>query len=141
VKEPRYYQSVAINRAVKAILSGDKRALLTMATGTGKTFVSLQIVWKLWNSEWRPDRKPRVLYLADRNILVDQPMEREYVPAFGEGPIWKRFGSTKSCHQPVGRSTPRQIPCGSRSSLTALVGGEAQRERVDARTTEPGEFR
>ena len=50
VKEPRYYQRTAINRAVKAILNGDKRLLLTMATGTGKTFVSMQIVWKLWQS-------------------------------------------------------------------------------------------
>ena len=96
VREPRYYQCVAINRTVAAILRGDKRALLTMATGTGKTFVSLQIVWKLWNSAWRPDRKPRVLYLADRNILVNQPMEREYVPAFGEGPIWKLRGEAKA---------------------------------------------
>jgi type I restriction enzyme R subunit len=101
VKEPRYYQSVAINRAVAAILSGEKRALLTMATGTGKTFVSLQIVWKLWNSEWQPDRKPRVLYLADRNILVDQPMEREYVPAFGEG----RSGSYRARRRRAERST------------------------------------
>jgi type I restriction enzyme R subunit len=96
VKEPRYYQRIAIGRAVEAILRGDKRALLTLATGTGKTFVSLQIVWKLWTSEWRPGRKPRVLYLADRNILVDQPMEREYVPAFGEGPIWKLRGEAKA---------------------------------------------
>lgn len=92
VKEPRYYQRVAINRAVQAILAGDKRLLLTLATGTGKTFVSLQIVWKLWSGNWRTGRKPRVLYLADRNILVDQPIEREYVPAFGEGPIWKLTG-------------------------------------------------
>ena len=96
VKEPRYYQRVAINRAVEAVLRGDKRALLTMATGTGKTFVSLQIVWKLWTSGWRSGRKPRVLYLADRNILVDQPIEREYVPAFGEGPIWKLKGEAKA---------------------------------------------
>ena len=95
VKEPRYYQRVAINRAVEAVLRGDKRMLLTLATGTGKTFISLQIVWKLWNSEWRSGRKPRVLYLADRNILVDQPIEREYVPAFGEGPIWKLKGEAK----------------------------------------------
>jgi len=96
VKEPRYYQRIAINRAIEAILRGDKRTLLTLATGTGKTFVSLQIVWKLRISEWRQDRKPRVLYLADRNILVDQPMEREYVPAFGEGPIWKLRGEAKA---------------------------------------------
>ena len=95
VKEPRYYQRTAINRSVEAILKGDKRLLLTLATGTGKTFVSMQIVWKLWKVGWRPGRNPRILYLADRNILVDQPIEREYRPAFGasEGsPIWKLHG-------------------------------------------------
>lgn len=95
VKEPRYYQRTAINRSVAAILLGDKRLLLTLATGTGKTFVSMQIVWKLWRSQWRGDRNPRILYLADRNILVDQPIERKYKPAFGAGdnsPIWKLQG-------------------------------------------------
>lgn len=58
VKEPRYYQQTAINRSVAAILGGKKRLLLTMATGTGKTFVSMQIVWKLWRSEWRTGRNP-----------------------------------------------------------------------------------
>jgi type I restriction enzyme R subunit len=96
VKEPRYYQRTAINRAVGAILSGDKRLLLTLATGTGKTFVSMQIVWKLWQSRWRANRNPRILYLADRNILIDQPIEREFVPAFGEGPIWKLRGEAKA---------------------------------------------
>jgi type I restriction enzyme, R subunit len=99
VKEPRYYQRTAINRAAEAILRGDKRLLLTMATGTGKTFVSMQIVWKLWNSEWRPGRNPRILYLADRNVLVDQPIEREFKPAFGSGegsPIWKLRGEAKA---------------------------------------------
>jgi type I restriction enzyme, R subunit len=96
VKEPRYYQRAAINRAVAAILRGDKRLLLTLATGTGKTFVSLQIVWKLWSGGWDVGRKPRILYLADRNILVDQPIQREYVPAFGQGPIWKLRGEPKA---------------------------------------------
>lgn len=96
VKEPRYYQRTAINRAVQAILAGDKRLLLTLATGTGKTFVSMQIVWKLWQSHWRAGRKPRILYLADRNVLVDQPIEREFKPAFGEGPIWKLHGEAKA---------------------------------------------
>ncbi|MGC2373415.1 MAG: DEAD/DEAH box helicase family protein [Solirubrobacteraceae bacterium] len=96
VKEPRYYQRTAINRSVAAILGGKKRLLLTMATGTGKTFVSMQIVWKLWRSGWRPDRNPRVLYLADRNILIDQPQSDYFVPAFGEGPVWKLSGEAKA---------------------------------------------
>jgi type I restriction enzyme R subunit len=99
VKEPRSYQRTAINRAVEAILGGDKRLLLTMATGTGKTFVSMQIVWKLWNSQWVHGRHPRILYLADRNVLVDQPIEREFRPAFGAGegsPIWKLRGEAKT---------------------------------------------
>ena len=96
VKEPRYYQRVAINRSLEAILRGHKRLLLTMATGTGKTFTAMQIIWKLWRSDWRQGRNPRILYLADRNILIDQPIEREFVPAFGEGPIWKLRGEAKS---------------------------------------------
>lgn len=98
VKEPRYYQRTAINRTVRAILDGDKRLLLTMATGTGKTFVAMQIVWKLWNVEWRPGRNPRILYLADREVLVDPPIEREFRPAFGAGegsPIHKLEGEAK----------------------------------------------
>ncbi|HET6299156.1 MAG TPA: DEAD/DEAH box helicase family protein, partial [Kribbella sp.] len=98
VKEPRYYQRTAINRSVRAILNGDKRLLLTMATGTGKTFVAMQIVWKLWNVAWRPGRNPRILYLADRNVLIDQPIEREFKPAFGVdagSPIWKLRGEAK----------------------------------------------
>jgi type I restriction enzyme R subunit len=96
VKEPRYYQRTAINRSVAAVLRGDKRLLLTLATGTGKTFVAMQIVWKLWSSGWRPGRRPRILYLADRNILIDQPRLDYFVPAFGEGPIWTLRGAAKS---------------------------------------------
>jgi type I restriction enzyme R subunit len=75
-KTPRYYQQVVINKAVNAILEGQKRILLTMATGTGKTFVAFQIVWRLWQSK----RKKRILYLADRNVLVDQAKDRTFSP-------------------------------------------------------------
>jgi type I restriction enzyme R subunit len=95
VKEPRYYQRIAIERVLEAIRSGHRnRVLVTMATGTGKTFVALQVLWKLWNSSWRGDRKPRFLYLADRNILVDQPIAREFRPVFGDA-IWKLQGAAK----------------------------------------------
>lgn len=82
-KSPRYYQEIAINRAVQAVAQGDQRILLTMATGTGKTLVAFQICWKLWSSHWnRPGehRHPRILYLADRNILVDDPMAKDFAP-------------------------------------------------------------
>jgi type I restriction enzyme R subunit len=82
-KPPRYYQEIAINRVIKAILSGRKRILLTMATGTGKTFVAFQIVWKLWNAHWNTAgeyRKPKILYLADRNVLVDDPKDKIFAP-------------------------------------------------------------
>ncbi len=94
VKEPRYYQRVAIERALEAVLGGQTRVLLTMATGTGKTFTALQILWKLWSSRWQKDRRPRFLYLADRNILVDQPIAREFQPVFGDA-IWRLRGEAK----------------------------------------------
>ena len=95
VKTPRYYQAIAINTAVQRILAGDKRVLLTMATGTGKTFVALQIVWKLWELLWPSGRRPRVLYLADRTILIDQPIVREFRPVFGDA-VWKLSGEPQT---------------------------------------------
>jgi len=89
-KSPRYYQVIAINRAVQALLQGRRRVLLTMATGTGKTEVAFQICWKLWNSRWNREgapRRPRILYLADRNILVDDPKDKTFAP-FGDA-RWK----------------------------------------------------
>ena len=77
-KGERYYQQIAVNRTVEAILKGQKRLLITMATGTGKTAVAFQICWKLWMSRWNrtgDHRRPRILYLADRNILIDQPKD------------------------------------------------------------------
>ncbi len=72
----RYYQEIAIDRVMEAIATGRKRILLTMATGTGKTLIAFQIAWKLYQSRWnlsgKPTRRPRILFLADRNILADQ---------------------------------------------------------------------
>jgi type I restriction enzyme R subunit len=96
VKEPRYYQRTAINRSVERILAGDKRLLLVMATGTGKSFVAMQIAWKLQRAGWIDGRKPRILYLADRNVLINQPRLREFVPAFGENSIHKFAGEMKT---------------------------------------------
>lgn len=92
-KSPRYYQEIAINRTIQAIAQSRQRVLLTMATGTGKTVVAFQICWKLWNSRWNrtgEHRRPRILYLADRNILVDDPMAKTFAP-FGDA-RWKITG-------------------------------------------------
>ena len=75
-KSPRYYQEIAINRTVEAVVKGENRILLTMATGTGKTYTAFQIMWRLWKSRV----KKRILFLADRNILVDDPMRRDFSP-------------------------------------------------------------
>lgn len=85
-KGERYYQQIAVNRVVEGILEGRRRQLLTMATGTGKTAVAFQICWKLWTARWNRSgehRKPKILYLADRNILVDQPKDGMFA-AFGD---------------------------------------------------------
>ena len=89
-KHLRYYQEIAINRVMKAILTGQRRVLVTMATGTGKTLVAFQICWKLWNAFWNKTgehRRPKILYLADRNILIDDPKDKTFTP-FGDA-RWK----------------------------------------------------
>lgn len=73
-KTPRYYQRVAINRVVEGIARGQKRLLLVMATGTGKTLVAAQVIWRLW----RQKKAKRVLFLADRNILIDQAQNNDF---------------------------------------------------------------
>ena len=78
-KEPRYYQEVAINRVIAEIAKGKDRMLLVMATGTGKTYTAFQIIWRLWKAK----QKKRILFLADRNILVDQTIQQDFAP-FGE---------------------------------------------------------
>jgi type I restriction enzyme R subunit len=78
-KAPRYYQCNAINAAIEAIAKGQDRILLVMATGTGKTYTAFQIIWRLWKA----GRKKRILFLADRNVLVDQTMVNDFRP-FGK---------------------------------------------------------
>ncbi len=78
-KTPRYYQMNAINRTVEAIAQGQQRAMLVMATGTGKTYTAFQIIWRLWKS----GAKKRILFLADRNILIDQTMVNDFRPFKG----------------------------------------------------------
>jgi type I restriction enzyme R subunit len=91
-KAPRYYQLTAINRAIEAIAKGQDRILLVMATGTGKTYTAFQIIWRLWKAR----RKKRILFLADRNILVDQAKVNDFKP----------FGAamTKITHRKVDKS-------------------------------------
>lgn len=75
-KTPRYYQRIAVNRVVEAIVNGRDRLLLVMATGTGKTYTAFQIVWRLWKA----GKVKKVLYLADRNILIDQTIVNDFKP-------------------------------------------------------------
>lgn len=75
-KEPRYYQRIAVQRTVEAVARGQRRILLTMATGTGKTYTAFQIIWRLWKA----GTVKRVLFLADRNVLVDQTRRKDFAP-------------------------------------------------------------
>lgn len=86
-RPPRYYQQIAIHRAIEAVLRGRNRVLITMATGTGKTVVAFQICHKLWSTRWNrnnnPVKRPKILFLADRNILVDDPKDKTFI-SFGD---------------------------------------------------------
>ncbi|HBR1599913.1 DEAD/DEAH box helicase family protein [Klebsiella quasipneumoniae] len=75
-KAPRYYQLQAINKTIEAVSAGQNRVLLVMATGTGKTYTAFQIIWRLWKAK----NKKRILFLADRNILVDQTKNNDFLP-------------------------------------------------------------
>ena len=97
---PRYYQEIAVNKVMEKIADGQNRMLLTLATGTGKTFISFQIAHKLLQAKWNLDaesRRPRILFLADRNVLADQaintfnPYEKDLVKIDGEE-VRKRNG-------------------------------------------------
>jgi type I restriction enzyme R subunit len=81
--EPRYYQTVAINRVVEAVAKGATRLMLVMATGTGKTQTAFQIIHRLWKA----GAKKRILFLADRNVLLEQPFNKDFAP-FGKAMTW-----------------------------------------------------
>ncbi|GGF60421.1 DEAD/DEAH box helicase [Paracoccus acridae] len=95
-KEPRYYQMNAVNASLEAIAKGRKRLLLVMATGTGKTFTAFQIIWRLWRS----GKNKRVLFLADRNVLVDQTMVNDFRPFIGS--MAKLSTHSKTIERPNG---------------------------------------
>ncbi len=98
-KAPRYYQTNAFNATAEAIAKGQDRVLLVMATGTGKTYMAFQTIWKLWKS----GRKKRILYLADRNVLIDQTMVNDFRP-FGAA-MAKLSTNAKTIERADGTST------------------------------------
>ncbi len=109
-RTPRYYQAVAINRTVEAVARGQDRILLVMATGTGKTFTAFQIIWRLWKAK----QKKRILFLADRNILVDQTKNNDFKP-FGQA-------MTKVTHRTVDKSYEIYL-----SLYQAVTGNEEEK--------------
>ena len=112
----RYYQDIAVERVMEAIASSRQRILLTLATGTGKTFIAFQIAWKLFHSRWNlsreASRRPRILFLADRNILANQA-QNEFSASpttlwFGSIPI--AFGKKDECQPTAVSSSPFSRP-------------------------------
>jgi type I restriction enzyme, R subunit len=110
-REIRYYQRIAINRAIKAVLEGKKRALLTLATGTGKTTIAFQIIYKLWKNRWNikgEHRRPKILFLADRSILVTDPHAKDF----------SVFGDARCLVPEEGLSSSREIYFSTYQSLS-----------------------
>jgi type I restriction enzyme R subunit len=117
-KEPRYYQRNAINAAVEAIAKGQDRILLVMATGTGKSYTAFQIIWRLWKA----GQKKRILFLADRNVLIDQTMVNDFRP-FGAA-MAKLSTSAKTIERADGTSTDLTLALDQRR-------GTDRRRRID----------
>ncbi len=111
-KTPRYYQVNAINAAIEAIARGRDRVLLVMATGTGKTYTAFQIIWRLWKA----GRRKRVLFLADRNVLIDQTMVNDFRPF---GPAMAKLST---------RSKTIERADGTSEDLTTAIDGK---RRID----------
>jgi type I restriction enzyme R subunit len=110
-KEPRYYQRIAIDRTIEAIARGQNRILLVMATGTGKTYTAFQIIWRLWKS----GTKKRILFLADRNVLIDQTMVNDFRP----------FGSAMA--KLSAKSKTIQRDDGTETRITTAIKGKSRR--------------
>jgi len=110
-KEPRYYQRIAIDRTIEAIARGQDRILLVMATGTGKTYTAFQIIWRLWKS----GTKKRVLFLADRNVLIDQTMVNDFRP----------FGTAMA--KLSAKSKTIQRDDGTEAKITTAIRGKSRR--------------
>ena len=111
----RYYQDIAVERVMEAIANDRQRILLTLATGTGKTFIAFQIAWKLFYSRWNlsrePSRRPRILFLADRNNLADQAYNN--FSAFPEDAMVSASSPMRSARRAKSRRMPA---CSLRSS-------------------------
>ncbi len=110
-KEPRYYQRIAINRTIEAIARGQDRILLVMATGTGKTYTAFQIIWRLWKS----GTKKRILFLADRNVLIDQTMVNDFRP----------FGAAMAKLSAKAKTIQRDD--GTEETITTAIKGKSRR--------------
>lgn len=113
-KEPRYYQQLAVNRTIEAIARGQKRCLLVMATGAGKTYTVFNIIWRLWKTKV----VRRVLFLADRNALVDQTITNDFRP-FGE--VMTKLDRRLVAHQTGRINTSYEIYLGL---YQAIIGNE-----------------
>ena len=111
-KTPRYYQVNAVNAAIEAIAKGRNRVLLVMATGTGKTYTAFQIIWRLWKA----GRRKRILFLADRNVLIDQTMVNDFRP----------FGAAMAKLSTKAKTIERDD--GSEIDLTTAIDGK---RRID----------
>lgn len=120
VQEPRWYQAVAIRRVLTAIARGERRVLLLMATGTGKTFTAMQIVYLLrsFHETRQSGRNYRVLYLADRDVLVSDPMGKDFLAAFDQGPLHRVTGAV-NLNREIYFATYQSLVQGDEDSLDA----------------------
>ena len=142
-RQPRYYQRNAINAATEAIAKGQNRVLLVMATGTGKTYTAFQIIWRLWKA----GRKKRVLYLADRNVLIDQTMVNDFRPfknamaklSTGSGTIEADGGPTAQVVKAVDRKRRIDAAYEIYLGLYQAITGPEERQKL-FREFSPGFF-